>query len=39
MKCNGRECKTPAKYEIIYNVGIGKQKLTLYSKHYNSDTV
>jgi hypothetical protein len=40
MKCNGRDCKVSAKFEIIYNAGKGsKQKLTLCSKHYNSDPV
>ncbi len=39
MKCNGRECKTAAKFEITYNAGTGKQKLTLCNKHYNIDPV
>lgn len=39
MKCNGRECQTPAKFEIIYNAGTGKQTLTLCPKHYDSDPV
>ena len=39
MKCNRRECKTPARFEIIYNTGIVKQTLTLCKEHYDSDPV
>ena len=39
MKCQGKNCKTPVRFEIIYNTGIDKQTLTLCKEHYDSDPV
>lgn len=39
MKCNKRQCKSPAKFEILYNAGTTKQKLTLCQRHLDSDPV
>ncbi len=40
MKCNGKECKNSAKFQVIYDGGESEeQKLTLCKTHYDSEPV
>ncbi len=40
MKCDGNECKSSAKYSIVFDCGDSKeQELTLCKKHYDSSPV
>jgi|APSaa5957512535_1039671.scaffolds.fasta_scaffold04896_5 hypothetical protein len=39
-KCNGNNCKTPARYSVSYECGPSpSQKLTLCKKHFDSNSV
>ena len=39
MKCIGKNCKNPVKYQIIYDCGIQSDELKICEKHYRCDEV
>ena len=37
--CQGKNCKNPVKYEILYDCGVQSEELNICEKHYKSDGV
>jgi len=37
--CEGKSCKNPVKYEILYDCGMESKEMQICEKHYRSDEV